>query len=128
MADIVRPGAPAGGPLNSGAMPTNVDLQIYKGDYVNLSITIKDDSGNPIDLTGLTPKAQLKYNYQDQSPIDFECIITDAASGKIRLFLSSEVSSTLIPGSYIDDFQLSSDFGTRTYLVGDVMVQDEVTR
>ena len=128
MADIVRPGALAGGPLNASAMPANMDLDIYKGDYVEVIVPITDSLGNPVDLTGMTPKAQLKYNYQDQSPIDFDCTVSNAAAGEVRMFLSSEISATLIPGSYIYDLQVTGPVGTRTYIVGDVNVQDDVTK
>lgn len=127
MADIVYPGQTAGGPLNSGAMPSNHDLAIYKGDYVELFVTVKDSLGVAVNLTGTTPKAQLKSDYEDATPIDFVCTLT-GVTGQVKIFLSSATCSTLEPGTYIWDFQITDTTSkTRTYLAGDVVVYNEVT-
>ena len=127
MADIVNPGASAGGPLNAGSMPSTYDLDIYKGDYLELYVTIKDSAGNPINLTGFTPKAQLKADYSAGTAVDFTTTIT-GVTGQVKIYLSSTTSSSLTPGSYIWDFQITDTSGqTRTYLTGDVTVFNEVT-
>jgi len=127
MADIVFPGSSPSNTLNSSAMPSNNDLVIYKGDFVELLVTLTDAGGAPLDLTGATPRAQLKSDYSDRSPKEFSCTTT-ATPGQVRIFLSSTVTSELLPGSYIWDFQITSAGGeTRTYLAGDVTVNNEVT-
>lgn len=128
MADIVNPGTVAGGPLNQGAMPGNYDLVIYKGDYVDIRVTVKDEVGNPINLTGYTPKAQLRTNYDAVSAIDFTTTLVSPTAGQVKIYLSSATSSTLVPGPYIWDFQVADPSGeVRTYLTGDVTVYNEVT-
>lgn len=127
MADIVFPGSNAGNPLNVGALPSNNDLVMYKGDYFELLLILKDSGGTPLVLAGQTPKAFLKSDYDDYMPKQFTCTITGVA-GQIRIFMSSAVTSTLIPGSYIYDFQITNALGeTRTYMAGDVTVINEVT-
>jgi hypothetical protein len=126
MADLVFPGS-TGTTLNATALPANNDLIIYKGDYVELFVTIKDSLGASINLTGSTPKAQLKADYADRNPKSFTCTLT-GTTGQVRIYLSSSITSTLIPGSYIWDFQVTYASGdTRTYLAGDVTVYNEVT-
>lgn len=126
MADIVFPGQTAGA-LNGDAMPANQDLVIYKGDYVELFVTVNDALGAPVDLTGQTPKAQLKADYDESYAISFTCSLP-GPTGQVRIYLPSSVSSTLVPGSYIWDFQVTNATGqTRTYLAGDVTVYNEVT-
>lgn len=126
MADIVFPGQ-AGNNLNAAALPSSNDLTIYKGDFVELFVTIKDSVGNPISLVGSTPKAQLKSDYNDRDPKSFTTTLT-GTTGQVRIYLPSSVTSTLIPGSYIWDFQVTFAGGdTRTYLAGDVTVYNEVT-
>lgn len=126
MADIVNPGATSG-LLNADAMPQNQDLVIYKGDYVELFVTVKDANGVPLDLTGSDPKAQLKQEYDDISPIDFTCTLT-GNTGEVRVYLPSDTAATLVAGDYIWDFQITnSSAQTRTYLAGDVTVYNEVT-
>lgn len=126
MADLVFPGATAG-TLNSDAMPANQDLVIYKGDYVDIYVTVKDASGVAVSLVGSTPKAQLKLNYADSSPVNFTCTLP-GPTGQVRIFLSSAASTALTVGTYIWDFQITDAGGnTRTYLAGDVTVYNEVT-
>lgn len=125
MADIVYAGQTPGGPLNRGALPSNYDLVIYKGDYVSLKLTLENEDGSPMDLAGATPKAALKSDYSDHVERLFDCSLNE---NEIHIFLSSQVCSTLLPGSYIWDFQITfADNQTRTFLAGDVTVYDEVT-
>ncbi len=126
MADIVFPGS-TGTVLNSTALPSNNDLVIYKGDFVELIITLKDSGGTPLDLVGTTPKASLKTDYSDRQPKDFTCTLT-GNTGQVRIYMPSSITSNLVPGSYIWDFQVTfSANDTRTYLAGDVTVYNEVT-
>lgn len=128
MADIVYPGQSAGDALNSTALPSNNDLVIYKGDYVEIFVSLKDSLGAAVNLTGYVPKAVLKSDYNDRDPKPFDCSVVDATGGKVRIFLSSTITSTLLPGSYIWDFQVTDvDGESRTYLAGDVTVYNEVT-
>lgn len=127
MADIVNPGQATGAPLNSGALPANQDLVIYKGDYVRLLITVRDSNNALVNLTGAVPKAALKTDYNDRNPKLFDCTLTTNV-GEVQMFMPSSVTSTLLPGSYIYDFQITfTDNNTRTYLTGDVTVYNEVT-
>lgn len=129
MADIVRPGEPAGGPLNAGMRPENVDLYLYKGDYVELLLTIRDSEGNPINLTGYTPSASIRSSHSSETAYPFTATITNASGGQVRLLLPTSVSTTIPPGSHVWDFQLTNASGNaRTYFTGDVTVEGEVTR
>lgn len=127
MADIVFTGDTPSNVLNQGALPSNNDLVIYKGDYVELLVTLRDATNVPLDITGTTPAAMLKSDYSDRAPKVFTCTLT-GQPGEVRIFLSSTITSQLLPGSYIWDFQVTSATGeTRTYLAGDVTVYNEVT-
>jgi hypothetical protein len=127
MADLVFPGEDSSTTLNSGAMPQNIDLEIYKGDYVRVFVVILDEDDTPKDLTGYTARASLKLDYEDDAPIDFTCTVT-GEPGEVEVYLPSALSSTLIPGSYIWDIEIvDGDGDSRTYFTGDVTVYDEVT-
>lgn len=125
MADIVYPGARVIGTLNAGAMPVNTNLVVYRGDFVELFVTIKDSAGVPMSLEGQIPKAQLKQDYDSIEAVDFVCQIIGS---QVRIYLPSDRSTALNPGPYIWDFQLTNGDGeNRTYLAGDVTVYNEVT-
>ena len=127
MADVVFPGSSAGSPLNAVALPFNADLVMYKGDTFEILVTIKDVSGVAISLVGTTPKAYLKSDYNDYVPKVFTCTLT-GTPGQVRISMAATVTATLIPGSYIYDFQVTTTGGdVRTYMAGDVTVYNEVT-
>lgn len=129
MADIIYPGAPAGGPINAGAMPKNYDISIYEGDTFQFTLTVKDASNVAVNLTGYTAKAQLKKSFDDASPIDFTCVISTPTSGVVNISLPASTTADLIAGdTYIYDVQLTAPNGNvRTYLAGDAIVIPEVT-
>lgn len=128
MADLVFPSTPVSGVLGQEFLPSNYDLVLYRGDYFPISVTLKDSNGVAINLTGYTAKAQIKKNYSDNAPYDFT-VTMDAPNGKVNLVLTSTVSETILAGNYIWDFQVTNPSGNvRTYLAGDVVVYDEVTR
>jgi hypothetical protein len=128
MADLVFPGKTAGGPLNSSAMPSSYDLAIYKGDYVEVFVTLKDSTGTVLNLTGFTASARIRKDYVSTTFFDFTVTIPAPAEGKVRLYMPTAISKTLEPGDYIWGFSVTNPDGdSRTYLAGDVTVYDEVT-
>lgn len=128
MADLVYTGAPAGGPINSSAMPSNFDMVIYKGDAVEFFVNVKNNSGTAVNLTGKTVKAQLRPTYNGPVVAEFTCTLADPVNGRIRVYLPTTVTSSLLPASYIWDLQSTDATGdNRTYLTGDVVVTNEVT-
>lgn len=129
MADLVYPGQTAGGPINAGSLPANWDIVAYRGDPIQFYIKIKDQAtGNPVDISTMTPKAQLRTSYSDPSAVDFVCSLT-GDPGVVRIFMSSSVTKDLLPGAYIYDIQLTDGSGeNKTYLTGDVTISPDVTR
>lgn len=128
MADIVYTGETPKSVLNADAMPANFDMKIYKGDYVELFIIVEDSASNPLDLTGLVPRSNLRLNYFDEAAVSFTCTLTGVA-GEVRIYLPSSASRNLAVGSYIWDFEIVKPNGdSRTYLTGDVEVLNEVTK
>jgi hypothetical protein len=126
MADIVFPGQAAGGPLGRDYLPENYDLELYKGDYFAISVTLKND-GVALNLTGYTGKCSIRQNYDAVETFDADCTI-DPLVGQIDIVFPSSVTSTIDAGTYIWDFQLTNpDGNNRTYFAGDVTVFGEVT-
>lgn len=126
MADIIFPGATPAVSLGSTWLPQNVDLTIWRGDKQEYVVAFTDNNGNPVDLTGQVPKAQIKQNYSSVTSYNFTCTIQN--SNQVKIYLSTALSETLVPGDYIWDFQLTDVSGdVRTYLAGDVSVLGEVT-
>lgn len=133
MADIVFPGKAVGGVLGRDFLPSNFDIELYKGDFFPLTITLVQPavSGNtkpPLNLTGYTAQAQIRTNFGGEAIYAFTVTIPDPTSGKVNLVLPSSVSAGIAAGSYVWDFQIKEPSGNvRTYLAGDVTIYNEVT-
>jgi hypothetical protein len=126
MTDIVFPGQSAG-VLGQESLPSNYDLVLYRGDYFNTSVVIKDSTGSVINLTGYTAKCSIKSSFSASSSFDATCTVT-AVSGLVEIMFPSSVTEDIAAGSYVWDFQVTNPSGNvRTYLAGDVIVYDEVT-
>lgn len=124
MADIVYPGQLAG---QLQQLPANYDLSLYKGDYFQTSVVLKDNSGSPINLSGYTAKCSIKSGYSAVDGWNATCTIT-AVDGRVDIMFPSSVMETIDAGDYIWDFQVTNPGGNvRTYLTGDVKIWDEVT-
>lgn len=102
---------------------------MWKGDYFPFTVTVKDNAGVALNLTGYTARAQIR-NPNDATQVwDFTANIPTPSNGEVQLTLTSPVSSTIPAGNYIWDFQVTDPSGNvRTYIAGDVRVYDEVTR
>lgn len=125
MADIIFPGADPVGELGSTRLPQNLDLSIWQGDAQEFYITLKDELGAVIELTGCTAQAVLRQNFTAPTQYDFTCTVQ--ADHSVRLYMSSVNSSLIPPGDYVWNFQITDGAGdVRTYLAGDVVVYAEV--
>jgi hypothetical protein len=127
MADIIFPGKAAGGPLGLEYLPANYDLVLYKGDFFQMSVTLKDSTGDPIDLTGSTAQCSIKANLAATDSFNAMLTVTPLL-GKVDVLFPSSVTSLLNAGDYVWDMQLTDvDGNVRTYFAGDVKVYGEVT-
>lgn len=127
MADIVYPGEVAGGPIGAAYLPRNYDLVLYRGDYISMSVTLKDSTGAPLDLTGYTAKCSLRKDYAAVAKFDAVCMV-DEANGSVLIEFPSSITTTITAGDYIWDFQTTVDGNNRTYFTGDVKVYGDVTQ
>jgi hypothetical protein len=127
MADIVYPGVVAGGPIGAEYLPKNYDLVLYRGDYISMSVTLKDSLGVPLNLTGYTAKCSIRKDYSAATSYDAICTV-NAATGKILVEFPSSVTTDMAAGDYIWDFQTTISGNNRTYFAGDVKVYGEVAK
>lgn len=127
MADIIFPGEAPEGDIGITRLPQNVDFSIWQGDVQLFYIRFADPDNNPIDLTGVTAQAVLRPSPGTGTEYPFTCAIQGEFNNEVRVYMSSAVTSTLTPGDYVWNFQLTDSSGdVRTYLAGDVKVYAEV--
>lgn len=110
-------------------VPAKQDIKIMRGDTEVFNITVTDDAGVAIDLTGDTFASQIRYNRDDSSiAASFTCVVTDAAAGKVTLTLSATSSAGLNAGPAYWDLQRTNDGVVTTLVAGKCTVLADVTR
>jgi hypothetical protein len=73
------------------------DLQIYQGTTFSLSLTLKDDNGYPINLSGSQVSGYVKFRYSDSQPmLNLNPAISSPASGIISLNIAANATTGLI--------------------------------
>lgn len=88
-------------------MATNANLYVDAGaDYYN-SITVLDDSGQPLDLSTYTAKSQIRKSYGSSTAYNFNAEVYDAPNGVIRIHLSATESEALSGGRYLYDIEIT---------------------
>lgn len=109
-------------------MAIKANLIIDQGVDYSTSITLTDDDGSIIDLTGYTAEAQLRKTYTSLSAVNFVVSIT-ASLGVVTLSMTSNVSSNIVPGRFVYDVLLRNAQGIKSRIVeGIVTVTPRVTQ
>jgi hypothetical protein len=67
------------------------------------SITIKNSSGDPRDLTGATANANMRKSHYSSTTTIIPTTITNPAQGEITLSMDWQETANLTPGRYVYD-------------------------
>jgi hypothetical protein len=109
-------------------MSIKANLQIGQGTDYATTVTITDDSDDPINLEGYTGAAQIRKYYTSSAAYDFDVLVT-ANTGEVTLEMSSNVSSTIEAGRYVYDVYLTDQNGKDSRIMeGIVTITPSVTR
>lgn len=114
-------------PLSDLTEPARLDLRFVAGDSFSRTIALKDENGDPIDLTGLTGRAQIRNRPNGDLLADFTVSIPTPANGEITFSLDTTQTRAL-PGKGVWDLELDGGAtNTHTIVSGDVKVIPDVT-
>jgi hypothetical protein len=110
-------------------MATISNLFVDAGsDYSNI-ITVAGNNGQPLNLTGYSVASQMRKSYLSSTSYPFTATVYNATAGQVRLQLDAATSSTIWPGRYLYDVEITSPSGTRTRVVeGIVTLTPEITK
>lgn len=111
-------------------MATVSNLYIDQGSDYSSIITINNQNGTPVNLTGATVAAQFRKSYNSSSFTNFDVSVYNALAGQIRLRLSASVSSAVPAGRYLYDIETTSNNNNekKRVLEGIVVLSPEITR
>lgn len=110
-------------------MATITNLFIDQGSTFSSIVTLRNQDGSPMNLTGFTVKSQFRKSYQSSQAFTFTSNVFDALTGRIRLQLAADASSAVRAGRYLFDVEITSPIGEKyRALEGIVVISPEITQ
>ena len=105
------------------------NFTLEQGATFSREITVQD-SGSAMNLTGYTPRMQMRSTHDSASiGLTFTASVSNAAQGKIQLTATASATSAVEEGMYVYDLEIESgSSGVTRLLEGQVTVTPEVTR
>lgn len=115
---------------NYKKMPISCDLTLYKGQTYSQNVRfISKTTGDPIQLDGITAKAQVRPSLNSEKlTADLHATVF-ADEGKISLSQDSAETAQIDPGFYVWDMRMTDADGDVKYcLRGHFLVTGRVTK
>jgi len=110
------------------------NLSLYQGDDFSQEILYLEQDSTPVNLTNYSARMQVRQDYGITPIISVTTetdggITKDNANGIFIITITNELTSTLIAGSYIYDFEVTDgDDKVTTILKGNFLINKEVTK
>jgi len=105
------------------------NLYIDQGSDFSSVITLTNQDGSVLNLTGYTVKSQFRKSYNSSSYVEFSSAVYSASQGQISLTLTASQSSAVAAGRYLYDIEITTSGGSKTRaLEGIVVISPEITR
>lgn len=108
-------------------MVTKANIVVDQGATFSIDITLQDDNGDPINLTGFTGRSQLRKHYTSSNSQAFT-VSLNVALGLVTLSLTANQTSNIVAGRYVYDVEVASSEQVLRIIEGIVTVTPEVTR
>jgi hypothetical protein len=110
--------------LNKDFNPAKLDLFIDQGDDFNKIVTLSDQDGDPIDLTGFTFTASMKEYYNTSKDFSLQVAIFGApTNGQLRLFMTTTASALLTKQRYVYSIRGTDTVDLVRVLDGQALIQ-----
>lgn len=109
-------------------MATKANLFIDQGATFNTVITLTDNNGDIIDISGYTGAAQMRKHYTSSTAKSFT-VGLGGANGTITLSMSANATANIEAGRYLYDVELTDAGGIVSRVFeGIVTVNPNITR
>lgn len=109
-------------------MASVVDLNIDQGSDFSKVLTVVNDNGTPVNLTGYTAYSQFRRGYTSATAYAFTVTVSNAALGQITLSFTGAASSIIKAGRYLYDVEVVSLTSKLRVFQGLVTINPEVTK
>ena len=108
-------------------MSTKANLVIDQGTTFSTDLSLKDENGDPLILTGYTANSQIRKWYTSLNYVAFSTSI-NVESGTITLSLDANTTNNMNAGRYVYDVEINDGTTTSRIVEGIVTVTPQVTR
>jgi hypothetical protein len=109
-------------------MATKANLVIDQGSTFNTDLTMTDEYGNILTLTGYTANSQMRKWYTSINITASFSTNIDIDKGIISLGLTANQTSAISSGRYVYDVEISDGVNTSRIVEGIVTVTPQVTK
>jgi hypothetical protein len=109
-------------------MAAVVYLDVDQGSDFSAQITLQNDNGTPMNLTGFTAFSQFRKHPTSTTYYQFQPTITAPLTGVINLTLSAAASSLVKPGRYMYDVEITNGATRLRVSEGIVTINAEITK
>lgn len=111
--------------------PGKLNLVCPQGSTFSRTLTYKLDD-DPVDLTGYNAKLQVREFFYSPDPVlnltSASGITLGASAGTISVLIDATTTSSLIPGDYVYDLELTAGATVTRLVEGKLVVTPGVTR
>lgn len=108
-------------------MATKANLVIDQGATFSTDLTLTDENGDALILSGYTANSQMRKWYTSSNATVFATSV-NVLSGVITLSLSANQTASLSSGRYVYDVEISDGLSTSRVVEGIITVTPNVTR
>ena len=109
-------------------MGTKVNLVIDQGATFETVLTLTQDNGDLIDLTGYSGTAQFRKHYTSSNSTSIS-VSLGGSNGTVTLGMTANATANVVAGRYVYDVELVDGGGVVTRLLeGIVTVTPQVTK
>jgi len=87
-------------------MATSYNITGFQGDYIQLTLNIKDSNGNPLNLSGYAVRGQVRTSYGATGILlNLNPTITSVPSGIMAINIDSYISADIPVNEYVYDIE-----------------------
>ena len=104
------------------------NFSIDQGSTFSSIVTVEGQDGLAFNLTGYTPRGQIRKTYSSSTAVNFSASIASAAAGQISLALTATQTGNLKPGRYVYDVEIVNGDVVVRVVEGQIEVNPRVTR
>jgi len=109
-------------------MASKANLIIDQGSTFSTDLTLTDENGDPLSLSGYTANSQIRRWYTSSNTTAVFTTSINTTSSTISLTLTANQTSNLTFGRYVYDVEITSGSEVSRIVEGIITVTPQVTR